>query len=144
MPRAAYGYFCSESKGEIMNNGQRDQYETIGIVKNVIDGGRNPVVVMINRNKRTKEFSFQFGLLRRGHVDSIRYWKEESLLKMASLAKFVSMLVLADQMGAATLSEEILEKAVKDSPFLEMVQKYVPEENKEKFSITLGDRARNR
>lgn len=127
-----------------MNNGQRDQYETIGIVKNVIDGGRNPVVVMINRNKRTKEFSFQFGLLRRGHVDSIRYWKEESLLKMASLAKFVSMLVLADQMGAATLSEEILEKAVKDSPFLEMVQKYVPEENKEKFSMTLGDRARNR
>lgn len=127
-----------------MNDKKRDQYETIGVVKNVMDGGRNPVAVIINRNKKTKELSFQFGLLRRGHVDPIRYWREYSLLKMAALAKFVSMLVMADQVGAATLSEEVLEKSVKDSPFLELVQKYVPEENKEKFSMTLGDRARKR
>lgn len=127
-----------------MNDKKRDQYETIGIVKQVMDSRRNPVAVMINRNKRTREFSFQFGILRRGHIDSIRYWREDSLLKMAALAKFVSMLVLADKMGAATLSEEVLERSVKDSPFLELVQEYVPEENKEKFSMILGDRARKR
>jgi len=131
-----------QSKGEIVKERNRDKYETLGVVKPAMSSRRNPVAVMINRNTRTNELSFQFGLLRRGHIDSVRYWREGSLIEMAGLAKVVAQLVLADHLGATEFTVETLKKAVKDSVFLEFVEEYVPEEKKKNVSMTLGERAK--
>ena len=122
----------------------KDQYETVGVVKMALSNPRHPVAVMINRNTRTSDLSFQFGLLRRGHIDTVRYWREDALMQMAALAKVVANMSFARQLGGIEFSAETVKKLVDESPFLEWVDDFIPGGKQKKVSMTLGERAKQR
>jgi len=122
---------------------EQDQYKTVGVVKAVtMSNRRHPVVMMINRNIETGDMSFQFGLLRRGHVDMVRYWREDSLLQIAMLAKIVAEVSFAKQLGSIEFSGATLQKLVDDIPVLEWVDACIPGGKQKKVSMSIGDRVK--
>jgi hypothetical protein len=127
-----------------MSERQRDKYETLGVVKPVMSHRRHPVVVMINRNERTGDLSFQFGLLRRGHVDMVKYWREGAVMQMAMLAKAVAELSMGKQLAGIEFTSATLKKIIDDSPYLEWVEEFIPPGSRNGPKMTLGDRARKR
>jgi hypothetical protein len=88
---------------------------------------QNPVVVMINRNERTGDLSFQFGLLRRGRIEMVKYWREEAIMQMALLAKVAAELAMGRQLGGIDLTGLSLKKIIDDSPHLEWVENFIPQ-----------------
>jgi len=123
----------------------KDQYETVGVVKMALSNPRHPVAVMINRNTRTSDLSFQFGLLRRGHIDTVRYWREDALMQMAALAKSCRQHVVRQAAGRdRVLCGDREEARTTKSPFLEWVDDFIPGGKQKKVSMTLGERAKQR
>lgn len=125
-----------------MSDQKKEGYEIIGVIKTVTFSKKSsPVVVEISKNTRTEDLSFQFGLLRRGIVNPVRYWREESVMQMAVLAKVVSELMFANKIGVVNISAENLKNVIGSNPHLELVEEFVPKKEQSDVSMTLGERA---
>lgn len=126
-------------------NRQQDQYETVGVIKNTMSSRRHPVVVMINRNKKSGSLSFMFGLLRRGRVETVRYWREDAVMEMTTLASLVSRIAIAEKLGVIEFTSSSIKELIDhQEPLLECVEEYLPGGQQKKASMTLGERASRR
>lgn len=118
------------------------QWRTLGVMAEAMSTHPNPVAVMINKKKDTRELSFQFGILKGGRVQPIRFWNENMMFGLAALTKNLGLAVSLRHLSGKEMTEDVLRVVADGSPQLRWVEEYVPLGRKKKASMTLGERAR--
>lgn len=126
-----------------MSNGHSPEWETLGVITSAMSVQKNPMAVMVNYKKKTKQLSFQVGLLKQGRINHLRFWTESMLMEVAMLSRHLGIESALRTLGAKEFTSETLKESVDKNPHLRWVEEYIPVKNKQKMmKMTLGERAR--
>lgn len=117
------------------------QWRTLGVMAEAMSTHPNPVAVMINHKKDTRELSFQFGILKGGRVQPVRFWNESMMFGLAALTKYLGAAASLQMLTGKGVTADLLKKVADETPQLRWVEEYVPSGRKKRASMTLGERA---
>ena len=118
----------------------------LGVMTTGLETGRNPVVARVSKNVETGQLSYEFGILSSGKVRLQRYWREDRLYKLATLAKAAASMSLASMLLGKEISVESFERAVERSGgALQLVDSWMSGEQEKaakkgkRFGATIGE-----
>lgn len=121
-------------------------WQELGVMRAGFDTGRSPVVVRVSRNSKTGELSYEFGILRGGKVELLRYWREDRLYNLAMLLKAAAGLSLASTLSGMDVTPERLDRVVAQSGgALQLIDTWMTGEQEKaakknrRFGATIGE-----
>ena len=117
-------------------------WQELGTVKSGLDMGSSPVVMRVSKSTRIGDLSYEFGILRHGKVQMMRYWREERLYSMATLTKAATSLSLTSRLAGVEINREQFKLLIERNDFLVLVEDVMTgrqeRQSKGRFGASIG------
>lgn len=131
-----------DRKGE----GEVSDWEELGVIKAGLDAGWQPVVARVSVHRTNGELSYEFGVLRSGKVELLRYWRADRLYNLGTLLKVATSLSMTSTLTGSRMTPSLFRKVIErtDGLLLLVDEHMTGEQEREtkgqkKFGASIGE-----